>query len=69
MSVFQAFQLYDNIYHNRFSVCMENSEGPNQLASKKPADLDSHCFQKKSISRLRRTGVEIGKLKDINKYM
>ena len=69
MSVFQAVQLYDNIYHNRFSACIENSVGPDQLASKKPADRDPHCFLKKSISRLRRTRVKLGKLKDINKYI
>ena len=30
---------------NMDTPCFENSVDPNQLASKKPADQDPHCFQ------------------------
>ena len=36
---------------------MANSEDPDQLASKKPTDLDLHCLQRQGISGSSRTRV------------
>ena len=36
---------------------MANSADPDQLASKKPTDLDLHCLQRQSISGFSRTRV------------
>ena len=38
--------------HIRSTFCTgTNKQIPDQLASKRPADLDLHCFQNKNISR------------------
>ena len=37
---------------------MANSADPDQLASKKPTDLDIHCLQGQDISRFSRTRVK-----------
>ena len=39
---------------------MANSADPDQLASKKPTDLDLHCLQRQGISGLSRTRVNTG---------
>ena len=36
---------------------MANSVDPDQLASKKPTDLDLHCLQRQGISEFSRTRV------------
>ena len=33
-----------------FTGRVDNSVGPDQLASQKPADLDLHCFQKGGLN-------------------
>ena len=38
---------------------MANSADPDQLASKKPTDLDLHCLQRQGISNIGRTRVNI----------
>ena len=41
---------------------MANSADPDQLASKKPTDLDLHCLQRQGIYGFSRTRVKIQSL-------
>ena len=43
-NVIQIRYLQDNSYKYVLSNRVDNSVDPDQLASKKPADLDRHCF-------------------------
>ena len=47
---FSPIFFLDNLYQSSckhvFSIKMENSVVPDQIASSKPADLDLHCFQR-----------------------
>ena len=56
--IFSQSDYLIQVVHSNVKYLMTNSADPDQLASKKPTDLDLHCLQRQGISGFSRTRVK-----------